>query len=158
MSASLSSLLEQEIIADFQTEPTLNQYVMRQHGYSLRKAGDDVYQEKENLVIITVTAVDDGSFYYGSGFHKIKISIEIRVNPQADGFTGTLIDTLANIVSGRLQGSSSVGALIGREIVFSSPLVQVGLINLLPDVRSESGIERTWIINREFVAAHVSSS
>ena len=152
--ASLASLLEQEIIVDFQADATLSQYVMRQHGYSLRKAGDDVYQEKESLVIITVTAVDDGSFFWGSGIHKMKVSIEVRVNPQADGFTGTLIDTLSNIISGRLQGSSAF-ALVGREIVFSSPNIQVYGINLLPDVRSESGIERIWTINREFIVAHV---
>jgi|SRR5215469_860539 len=156
MSASLESQLEQEIIADFQSDPLLATYPIRQHGYSGRKAGNELYDSKESLIVITVSAVDEGSFYYGSGIHEVKVTIEIRANIKGDDINSSLIDSLANDVAGRLQGSSAF-PLTGRELVFSNANIQVYGINLLPSSRSESGLERVWTINRKFVISHVAS-
>jgi len=156
MSASLESQLEQEIIADFQSDPLLSPYPIRQHGYSGRKAGNELYDSKESLVIITVSAIDDGSFFFGSGIHKMKVTIEIRANIKGDDINSSLIDSLANDIAGRLQGSSAF-PLTGRELVFSNANIQVFGINLLPSSRSESGLERVWTINREFILSHVAS-
>src|SRR5215468_9628371 len=122
---SVEGLLEDSIIADLQRDPTLAMQPIRKHDYGGAIGGDDQFTNQESPSVIVVTATDRGEIKMGSGIHTLTVEVQIRVNGQADGFNGTLLDNLADLVRFRLMPSPMMAGAVGRENVFSNSNLKI---------------------------------
>lgn len=154
---SIEGLLEDSIIADFQRDLVLSGQPIRKHDYGGAIGGDNQFTDPEATSVIVVTAIDRGEFKMGSGIRSLSVEVQIRVNGEADGFNGTLLDDLTERVRFRLMPSPTVfGALSGREATFSNGSIRVyGITNGDVTQRIESGLERIRIIPATFIAAQI---
>ncbi len=149
---SIEKLLEDTLITDFRLDAVLAQQTIRNHDYPLTLAGDETLLQQEVLAVIVVTANDRGEFRIGSGIHGLDVAIEIRVNAEADGFSGTLLDDLCDRVRLRMQPSPTVSAP-GREAHFSTSSIKIlGITQQQNTDRTESGFERMRTVRASFVA------
>lgn len=155
---SIESSLEDSIIADFQRDPLLGQQLIHKHDYGGAIGGDNQPTDQEATAVIVVTAIDRGEFKMGSGIRNVSVEVQIRVNGEADNFSGTLLDDLASAVKFRLMPSPFVsGAITGRENTFSVNGLKVfGITNNEVTQRIESGLERIRIIPSTFIASQTS--
>ncbi len=152
---SIEKLLEDTLIADFRLDATLAGQLIRNHDYDRTLAGDDTLLEQEALSVIVVTANDRGEFKIGSGIKQLGVEVLIRVNAEADGFTGELLDDLCNRVRTRMQPSPTVQAP-GREAHFSTPALKIfGTTQTDNTDRTESGFERMRTVRATIIAAQL---
>lgn len=152
---SIESALEDSIIADFMRDPIVSAQIIRKHDYGLAIAGDQNPQDPEAPAVIIVTGMDRGEYKMGSGIRRMGVEVEVRVNGQADGFNGTLLDQLASAIKFRLMATPNVQAT-GRENTFSQNGIKVfGIMNGEPTQRTESGLERIRTVSVEFIASQV---
>lgn len=152
---SIESALEDSVISDFMRDPVLSPQVIRKHDYGQAIAGDQNPQDPEAPAVIIVTGTDRGEYKMGSGIRRMGMEIEVRVNGQADGFNGTLLDQLASAIKFRLMASPFVTAT-GRENTFSQNGIKVfGVLNGEQTQRTESGLERIRTVSVEFIASQV---
>lgn len=158
---SLKKAVEDSVIADLNKDNVLRGLNIRAHDYPKSKAGDDAPLAEEQKSTLTVTADDQGEFHFGTGIHKIRVTVEIRANGAADQFSGTLLDDLDSRVNLRLQVSSPTldanGNQIGRENAFSNSGLKVFGIQADPGTRTNQQLERIRTIGRVFVACQPTS-
>lgn len=154
---TIESAVEDAIIADFQRDPLLSQQTIRKHDYGEATAGDQNPLDLEVPSVIVVTGTDRGEFKMGSGIRSIGVEVQIRVNGQADGFTGTLLDQLTEAVRSRLMPSPTIsGAISGRENIFSQNGLKIlGIAQSDITQRTESGLERIRTVPATFIASQV---
>lgn len=155
---SIEGALEDSIIADFQRDPLLQTQLIHKHDYTGAIGGDNQPTDQEASSVIVVTAIDRGEFKMGSGIRNVSVEVQIRVNGQADGFAGTLLDDLASAVKFRLMPSPFVsGAISGREGTFSVNGCQVfGITNNEITQRIDNGLERIRIVPATFIVSQTS--
>lgn len=153
---TLEKLVEDAIIADFGRDSTLAQHLIRNHDYPGAMTGDDLPDQNEALSVIIVTAIDRGDFKMGCGIRHVGIEIRVRINSQADGNAGTMLDQLSELIRDRLQPSATVQILQGRESQFSNSNVKVfGIMQTDTTPRTESGFERFRNVTATFIAAQL---
>lgn len=152
---SIEGQLEDSIISDFARDPLLSIQTIRKHDYGQAIAGDQNPQDPEVPAVIVVTATDRGEFKMGSGIKSLSVEVQIRVNGTADGFNGTLLDTLTDKVRFRLMPTASI-TVVGRENIFSTPNLKIfGITQAEVTQRIESGLERIRTVPAIFIAAQV---
>lgn len=152
---SIEKLLEDVLISDFRQDAVLAGQLIRNHDYDRALAGDDTLLEQEALSVIVVSANDQGEFKIGSGIKQLGVDVKIRVNAEADGFTGDLLDDLCDRVRTRMQPSPTVAAP-GIEPHLSTPSLRIfGIVQRDNTDRSESGFERMRTVRATIIAAQL---
>lgn len=145
--AAIDHLLEQSVIADLNLDVTLAVYSIAKHDES------DV---TDAPVRLAVTATDRGDFCAGSGIKRVHLEVQIRVNAAADGISEDLLDTLAEKVGDRLQPSTTVEGVIGREPAFSTAALKVfGILSSEPSLRVDDKLIRQRAIARTFICSQL---
>lgn len=155
---SIEGKLEDSIISDLQRDPVLALQTIRKHDYGQAIGGDQNPIDPEVPSVLVVTATDRGEFKMGSGIKNLQVEVQIRVNGEADGFNGTLLDDLTDRVRFRLMPSPFMsGAISGRENVFSQNGIKVfGITQGEITQRTESGLERIRTVPAIFIASQIS--
>jgi len=152
---SIEGLLEDSIIADFQSDPVLQQQEIHKHDYAGALGGDNQATDQEVTSVIVVTATDRGEFKIGSGIRHLNVEVEVRVNGAADNFNGTLLDSLTEKVRLRLMPSPFASGVIPfREATFSNPAIKVfGITNQDATQRIDKDLERIRTVAAVFIAS-----
>ncbi len=155
---STEDLLEDAVIADFQKDADLLLYPIHRHDYAGSKSGDDIAGQEESKATITVTARDNGEQGFGVGARRIVVEVEIRANLAADNGAFTLLSNLADKAATRLQPSTSIQGVTGRENNFSTDKVRVLGIEATPGfARTNQQLERIRTIQRQFVVVRIAA-
>src|SRR5262249_40574355 len=130
---------------------------IHKHDYGGGIGGDNLDTDAEARAVIIVTAIDRGEFKMGSGIRNLAVEIQIRVNGEADQFTGDLLDNLTEKVRLRMMPSPFVsGVNPFREQIFSNGSLKVyGITNQDMTLRTESGLERIRTVPATFICAQV---
>lgn len=160
--ATLTNLLQNAIITDFQNDKTLKQFPIRARDYGATKAGEDIYanSQEQSLIITTVAVGNQGELRPFTSIYRLIADIQVVYNGAADNFetSATLLDNMADAASDRMQPSNNLG-VPGREQFFiaaSNGVIQVyGIMADQPTRHEVSGFQRIRIISRTFIAAHV---
>ncbi|HEX3817538.1 MAG TPA: hypothetical protein VHW03_04550 [Chthoniobacterales bacterium] len=159
---TIEDLGENAVIADFDLEPVLAAVTLRNHDYAGMKAGGDAPvsgddDSQEQTAVITITAKDAGNFGPpGSGIRLLSIEAEIETSELAAA--PDLLDNLAEKVDDRLQPSTTIWGVIGREAAFSNAAFRVlGILNRDGVERDDFDLNRRRTIRRTFVCAQLAS-
>lgn len=149
MARSIGSILEGLVIADLSADVFIGQYAIHPHDYTLQKSGD---AEAEQPFVIAVTALDHGDWdrVIGSGIRKIQLEVEINANVQAEDYA-EILDELEGRISGRLQPSTTIVGVTGREDAFSDfSLKTYGILSTQETLRHDIDLTRQRVVQRLF--------
>jgi hypothetical protein len=153
---SITDLVEMAVIADLADEPELAAFLPKPRDNDTRLAGDDEPGEDEATLTLSVSAIDEGEFYRGSGIKRVALTVEIRHNAVAEEADRSQLDSVAELVDDRLQPSTAIEGVVGREAAFSSDVLKVfGIIATTPEPRENEDLIRIRRITRVFVAAQL---
>jgi hypothetical protein len=153
--ASITTLLENLIIADLAADSYIGQFPIQPHDFSLLKSGGAFLQDEQPIVIV-VTAYDQGDYdrVQGSGIRKLHLEVQINANLISPDYA-TKLDTLDERISGWLQPSSTTGAP-GREDTLSTSQLKIyGILSNQETHRHDIDLLRQRTVQRIFVAAQL---
>src|SRR5205823_6075057 len=109
-----------------------------------------------HMVVIVVTAFDWGDFTgtYGAGIRTIHLEVEINVSVSEPEY-GDALDQIVELVSERLQPSTTLDAVTNRDFSTSALHVYGILDAQIKDQRNDLDKDgtRQRIVERTFVAA-----
>lgn len=160
---SITQLVELAVITDLEENETLRALTPKHRDHDGRLGGDDNAETDEARITIAVSAIDQGEFHQGSGIRKILVQIELRSNALAEDATAAELDSLAEIVTDRVQPSSTFpghspreGSSARIESYFSNANLKVfGIQAASPEPREMEDLIRVRTIARTFICAQL---
>ena len=153
---TITKRVEDAIIADLNLVEQLAALFPKPRDADTRLAGDDEPGDDEATLTLAVTAIDQGEFYRGSGIKRVRIDVELRHNALAEGSDNTQLEQAAGLVEDRLQPSTTIDGVVGREQAFSSEALKVfGILSDIAEPRENEDLIRVRRLARVFIAAQL---
>jgi hypothetical protein len=153
---TITNLAETAVIADLADDEDLAALIPKPRDHDGKLGGDDEPGADEAATTLSVTAVDHGDFHAGSGLKKVLVTVEIRSNGVGEDASAEKLDTLAELAGDRLQPSTTIEGVVGREEAFSSDALKVfGILAATPEPRENEDLIRIRRVARMFICAQL---